>query len=67
MHWFTSFVKVAGASFPVTSSFVQLLSELDSREIKERISKLEDPISNLHPEIHELSRLLYGTIRNTDE
>ena len=67
MDWFSSFIKVAGASFPVTSSFVQLLSELESREIQERIRNLEDPISKLHPNIHELSELLYETIWATDE
>jgi len=67
MDWFFSFVKVAGASFPVTSSFVQFLSEIESREMLERIHRLEDPISGLHPDINTLSELLYDAIRTTDD
>ena len=51
MNWFFKFVRIAGASFPVASSLVQLQSELDSDELNRRIQKLEDPISNLHEDV----------------
>lgn len=57
--WFMSIMKVAGASFPVSSSIVQFLSEIESEKIKERLEKLEDPISNLHSDIPQLSELIY--------
>lgn len=66
MDWFTSLVKMAGASFPVASSFVQLLSDIESDGLQERIRQLEDPISGLHPDIQELSRLLYDAMKTTD-
>jgi hypothetical protein len=67
LDWFTSIVKMAAASFPGAASFAQLLSDLESEEIRERLVKLEDPISNLHPDVKELSRLLYKAIKETDE
>jgi len=67
MDWFTSFVKVAGASFPVTSSLVQFLSEIEACEIQGRIRRLEDPISGLHPDINRLSEILYNSIKVTDD
>ena len=67
MDWFTSLIKMAGASFPGTASFVQLLSDIESQEIRERLIKLEDPISSLHSDIPELSKLLYKAIIDTDE
>jgi hypothetical protein len=63
MDWFFSILRIAGASFPVASSLVQLQAEFDSKTIRERISKLEDPISNLHPDIPELSRELYRKMK----
>ena len=67
MDWFISLVKMAGASFPGAASFVQLLSDLESNDTRERLGKFEDPISNLHPDIHELSKLIYLAIKESDK
>lgn len=66
MDWLLSIVRIAGVSFPVSSSLVQLQTEIDSKKLIERVRKLEDPISFLHEDIPELSRLIYGQIRSTD-
>lgn len=66
MNWFFKLVKIAGASFPVASSLVQLQSELDSDELNRRIQKLEDPISNLHEDVYGLSKGIYRELKNTD-
>lgn len=56
-------MKVAGASFPVGSSIVQFLSEVESQKVKERLKKLEDPISNLHSDIPQASELIYKKLK----
>jgi len=64
MNWIFSTLRIAGASFPVSSSFVQLQAELDSNLIQERIAKLEDPISYLHRDIPELSKIIYKKLKS---
>jgi hypothetical protein len=66
MNWFFSIIRIAGASFPVASSFVQLQSEIDSNAMKERINKLSDPISYLHDDVQELSKLIYSELKISD-
>ncbi|MCI5146483.1 MAG: hypothetical protein D3923_13385 [Candidatus Electrothrix sp. AR3] len=66
MSWFYSIIKIAGASFPVASSLVQFQSELDSKEITKQIKKLNDPISGLHVDIPNVSKILYKKITDTN-
>lgn len=63
MNWFISIFKIAGASFPGAASFAQLLSEIDSEAILNRVKKLEDPISFLHDDVPTLSKLIYQELK----
>ncbi len=67
MNWFYSAVRIAGASFPVSSMLVQLQAELDAKKFNNRLQKLENPISALHEDINEISCLIYGKIKRTDD
>ena len=67
MDWLTSIVRIAGASFPVASSLVQLQSEIDSKTLLKRVSKLEDPISHLHEDVSEVSRLIYQKLKHVNK
>lgn len=58
-----SIVRVVGSSFPATSWLVQLQAEINSKELLERLDKLEDPISYLHKDVPELSRLIYQKLK----
>lgn len=64
MDWFFSLVRIASASFPVASSFVQLQAEIDSKALMERVAKLEDPVSHLHDDIPELSKQIYHKLKS---
>lgn len=66
MNWFVSIVRVAGASFPVASSLVQLQSEIDSQALLDRVGKLEDPVSYLHDDLPELSRHIYQKLKTNN-
>ncbi|WP_146161632.1 hypothetical protein [Pseudothauera lacus] len=66
MDWLLSIVRVAGASFPVASSLVQLNSEIESKALLQRVAKLEDPISHLHEQVPELSKHIYQKIKETN-
>jgi len=63
MDWLLSIVKIAGAAFPVTSSLVQFLAEVDSKALMERVDRLEDPVSCIHDDVPELSRLIYRKLK----
>lgn len=66
MDWFMKIVRVAGASFPGASSLVQLQSEIDSQAMAKRLKELSDPISYLHEDVPEASKIIYENLRNTD-
>lgn len=66
MDWFYSIVRIAGASFPVASSLVQLQAEIDSKKLLEKVARLEDPISNLHEDIPNVSRQIYKEIKDSN-
>ena len=66
MNWFFSMVKVAGVAFPVSSMLVQLQAEIDANELNNRLNRLEDPISGLHEEVHQVSEVLYEKIKEID-
>lgn len=63
MNWFFSMVRVAGAAFPVSSMLVQLQAEIDSNELNNRLNRLEDPISHLHENVHDISEVMYKKIK----
>jgi len=66
IDWLMSIVRIAGASFAGASSLVQFQAEIDSKALLQRVSKLEDPISNLHELVPEVSKHIYDEIRSTD-
>jgi hypothetical protein len=66
MDWLLSIFRIAGASFPVASSFVQLQSEIDSKALRDRVSQLEDPVSHLHDDVPELSQTIYREMKAAD-
>lgn len=63
MDWLLSILKIAGASFPVASSIVQFLAEAESKALMERMDRLEDPVSCIHDDVPELSRLIYRKLK----
>lgn len=63
IDWFLALIRIAGVSFPVSSALVQLHAEIDSMKLKKRLAKLEDPISHLHTDIPELSKLFYKKLK----
>lgn len=66
MDWLFSIIRIAGASFPGAASLLQLQAEIDSKQLLQRVKKIEDPISFLHEDIPELSRLIYNQLRVTN-
>ncbi|MCR9321557.1 hypothetical protein [Vibrio alginolyticus] len=66
IDWFCKIVRIAGVNFPVAASFVQFQAELDSIAMSKRIEKLEDPISYLHEDIQEVSKLIYAQLVTCD-
>lgn len=66
VDWLLSIVRVAGASFPVASSLVQLNSEIESKALLQRVAKLEDPISHLHEQVPVLSRRIYQELKTSN-
>ncbi|HYH79450.1 MAG TPA: hypothetical protein VEX86_06625 [Longimicrobium sp.] len=66
VNWFFSLVRVVGASVPFASSLIQLHAEVDSRDTQKRLQTLEDPISGLHPDVREVSRIIYDRMREAD-
>jgi hypothetical protein len=56
--WFFSIIRIAGASFPVASSFVQLQAEIASEALITRVAKLE-----VHDDVPELSREIYHKLK----
>lgn len=66
MNWLFSITRIVGASFPVASSLVQLQAERDSNEIQRRLRRLEDPLSALHPQIRDVSGVLYQSVARLD-
>jgi len=63
MNWISTIVRVAGSQIPGVSALVQLQSEIDASALQNRVQSLEDPISALHPDVPELSKLIYETIK----
>ena len=66
MDWFIKIIRVAGASFPGAASIVQLQAEIDSEVMANRLNQLEDPISYLHEDVPEVSKLIYENLKAND-
>ena len=62
IDWFCKVIRVAGASFPVTASLVQLQAEIDNIAMSERIRRFEDPISYLHEDVAKVSQLVFDKL-----
>jgi hypothetical protein len=65
MNWFFAVARVAGSSFPVASSLVQLQAEIDSAATQARLRRLEDPWSAIHPDVREATGIIYDAVRRT--
>lgn len=61
-NWFNKLIRIAGASFPGSSSIVQFYSEIKSFQTERRISKLEDPISYLHQDVWSVAEVIYNQV-----
>jgi hypothetical protein len=59
VEWFFRFVRMAGASNPVSAIFLQIQSEVDAIEVNKRLDSLEDPIISMHDLSYELCKCLY--------
>jgi len=59
-------MRIAGVNFPVAASFIQVSNELDAIKIQKRLDALEDPISNLHKDVPELSQVIYHALLDND-
>lgn len=66
VDWFFSIVRIAGTAFPLTAWLVQLQAEIDSKTMAERVAKLEDPVSFLHPDVPELSQKIYQELKKKE-
>lgn len=64
--WFGLLVRSAGASFPGASSLAHFQGELDMQAIDERLKRFEDPISQLHEDIPEISKRIYDAVKTAD-
>lgn len=67
MKWFYAVVRMIGTTQPFTSWLVQLQAELTAEQVEARLSRLEDPISTLHPDIPQLGQAIYEKLRLADD
>jgi len=70
MDWLLAIVRIAGVSSPLTAWLVQLQAEIDragAKALAERVRKLEDPISGLHPDVPQLVKAIYSAMTDEDE
>ncbi len=69
MDWLLSIVRIAGVSSPLTAWLVQLQAEIDragSKALAERVRKIEDPISAIHPDVPQVARAIYAAMTDED-
>lgn len=59
---FLALIRVAGASFPIAASMVQLQAEIDIVEMRRRIEALEDPVAGIHPDVPAVGALIYHAL-----
>jgi hypothetical protein len=56
-------VRIAAAIIPVAAPANQLHAEIEARNLKARLEKLEDPISGLHSDVPDVASILYEAAR----
>jgi hypothetical protein len=66
MEWIAALIRAVGSSFPGASSLVQLNSEIESSKVKERLERIEDPISSLHPDVRDVSSKIYQAVKSSN-
>lgn len=64
MKGFLQLMRIAGVNFPVAASFIQISNEIDSVKVEKRLTELEDPISYLHEDIPDLSKVIYFALND---
>jgi hypothetical protein len=62
MDWLFSIIRIAGVSFPVASSLVQLQAEIDSKSLSIRVRRLEDPISCIHEDVPKVGKIIFEAL-----
>jgi len=67
MNWLFSLARVIGAGIPFGGVLVQVSAEWDAHTVQQRLQKLEDPISVLHPDVRQFSEAVYGQIRMSNQ
>lgn len=70
MDWLLAIIRIAGVSFPGAASLVQLQAEIDragAEALAERVRRLEDPISALHPDVPSVAKTIYSAMTDEDE
>jgi hypothetical protein len=66
MNWIASLARIVGAAIPFGGVAVQISAEIDGHRVQERLRRLEDPISAIHPDVREVSELIYGALGSSD-
>lgn len=66
IEWFLKIIRVAGVNFPISAALVQLQAEHDSELVALKFKELEDPISFLHDDMYEVTKIIYQNLRNKD-
>ena len=66
MDWVLKLVRVAGVTNPFTAPFVQLQAEIESVEVEKRLTKLENPISQLHDDVVDIAKKIYDELQKND-
>jgi hypothetical protein len=66
VDWFCSTVRVMGASVPGTASLLRIQDEIATKQMDERISRLEDPISHLHEDVRKVSKDIFDKMVELD-
>jgi hypothetical protein len=64
--WFCLAIRVIGASFGGTASLLRAQDEIAAKQMKERIERLEDPISNLHEDARKVSKEIFDKMVELD-
>ena len=70
VDWLLAIGRIAGVSSPLTAWLVQLQAEIDragAKALAERVRKLEDPVSGLHPDVPEVAKVIYSAMTDEDE
>ena len=66
MGWIKSLARIVGAGIPFGGVAVQISAELESAEFQRRLQRIEDPISELHPDVRTVSQLIYQRLQATN-